>query len=319
MTFIKGMIPWNKDKSTDTQTKNKMSASAIGRHSSNKGKHLTEEHKRKLSNAKIGKKLTEETKTKMSKSRIQYLNSEIGKKQTELLSLNRRGCIISEEVRQKMSLSQTERKLSEDHKKKISKTKKGTVISEETRKKMSISRKGNRNCIGVKQSKEVIESRIKYIQGIPQTIEHRKKISISNIGKKMSTESRKKMSVSRKGKRCGSTHPNWKGGISKLPYCEKWIEELREEVRNKYDRKCFICNKDEKDNITKDGNTRKLSVHHIYYDKQEGCNGKEMELIPLCTSCHMKTNYNTSYWTKHINSLIKYNNIKEYMNNIYIR
>lgn len=84
----------------------------------------------------------------------------------------------------------------------------------------------------------------------------------------------------------GCEHPNWKGGISKLPYCEKWTEEKREEIRNQYNRKCYICAKDEKDNITRTVKQWKLSVHHIDEDKEQGCNGKVWKLVPLCLQHH---------------------------------
>jgi len=84
----------------------------------------------------------------------------------------------------------------------------------------------------------------------------------------------------------GKTHPNWQGGISFEPYCEKFNEKKREEIRNQYGRKCVICGRDEKDNITKTGKQWKLSVHHIDSDKEQGCDGKQWKLAPLCMYCH---------------------------------
>lgn len=107
-------------------------------------------------------------------------------------------------------------------------------------------------------------------------------------------ENRKKMSEARKGipsgrkgipsGRCGEKNPNWRGGISFLPYCPKFNFQKREEIREKYGRKCFLCDKSELEN------GKKLDVHHIDYDKEQGCNGKTFELVPLCTSCHGRTN-----------------------------
>lgn len=85
---------------------------------------------------------------------------------------------------------------------------------------------------------------------------------------------------------CGSNHPNWQGGISFLPYCKKFNKQLRESVREQYGYKCILCGMSEEEN------KRKLSVHHIDYDKEQGCNGKKWELVPLCMSCHIKTNHN---------------------------
>lgn len=94
-------------------------------------------------------------------------------------------------------------------------------------------------------------------------------------------------------KECGCSHvgidnPAWNGGTSFLPYCEQFNEKKREEIRNQYNRKCYLCGKDEKDNITKNNKVHKLSVHHIDEDKEQGCNGKPWKLVPLCMHCHSK-------------------------------
>lgn len=83
---------------------------------------------------------------------------------------------------------------------------------------------------------------------------------------------------------------HWKGGISYLPYCHKFNESKKEEIRNKYNRQCFICGKKEEDNINR------LGVHHVDYNKDQGCNGNKWVLVPLCNSCHMKTNHNRTAW-----------------------
>jgi len=86
----------------------------------------------------------------------------------------------------------------------------------------------------------------------------------------------------------GDKNPNWKNGASFGKYCPKFNNKKKEEIRNEFDRKCFLCGKEEKDNITKSGKVRKLSVHHIDADKEQGCNGKPFKLIPLCLKCHGK-------------------------------
>lgn len=59
-------------------------------------------------------------------------------------------------------------------------------------------------------------------------------------------------------------------------------------MRNEYNRQCYNCGKNEKDNIVKSGKMIKLSIHHVDNDKEQGCNDKEWKLIPLCSSCHSK-------------------------------
>lgn len=86
----------------------------------------------------------------------------------------------------------------------------------------------------------------------------------------------------------GASNPNWRGGRASLPYCPAFTNELREEVREAFGRKCFLCNKPE--------NGRKLSVHHVDYLKSQGCRGHKWGLIPLCTACHARTNVNRWRW-----------------------
>lgn len=140
-------------------------------------------------------------------------------------------------------------------------------------------------------------------RGIPKTEETKRKISISETGKKgLCKENnpnwhkpcpleRKKM-LSEKLR--GENAPNWQGGISRERYCSRFNRLLKEEIRNKFGRKCFLCNKPESENH--DG--LKLPVHHVNYDKEQGCNGKKWELVPLCKTCHSKTNHHREQYRK---------------------
>lgn len=107
--------------------------------------------------------------------------------------------------------------------------------------------------------------------------------------------SKKKMIESLKGKHCGPGNPNWRGGVSFGQYCPKFNSAIKEEVRNKFGRRCFICGKDESIN------KRKLDVHHVDYDKYQGCDGKKWMLVPLCRSCHSKTSGgNREQWNTYL-------------------
>ena len=69
--------------------------------------------------------------------------------------------------------------------------------------------------------------------------------------------------------------------------------EFREYIRDKFNRKCFLCGISEKDCDTR------LAVHHIDYDKSS------LDLnnfVPLCKSCHGKTSSNRAYWKEVINN-----------------
>jgi hypothetical protein len=85
----------------------------------------------------------------------------------------------------------------------------------------------------------------------------------------------------------GEKNWHWRGGHSP-EYCSKFNNEFREYVRNKFDRECFLCGIPE--------NGRRLSVHHIDYNRNSICNGKEWAFVPLCVSCHIKTNNNRWHW-----------------------
>ena len=97
--------------------------------------------------------------------------------------------------------------------------------------------------------------------------------------------------------RSGSNNANWKGGVSQQYYCYKFNNTFKEYIREKFNRTCYICGK------TEDELDRKLAVHHIDYNKSSICNGKEFAFVPLCHSCHAKTNGNRYYW---FNLLINY-------------
>jgi len=84
--------------------------------------------------------------------------------------------------------------------------------------------------------------------------------------------------------RCGPDNNNWRGGISNLPYCFEWTDDLKEYVKERDGDKCQ--NPDGCDN-------KNLAVHHIDYDKQN-CNPSN--LITLCMNCNSKANGNRDFW-----------------------
>ncbi len=82
----------------------------------------------------------------------------------------------------------------------------------------------------------------------------------------------------------GEKNPNWKGGLSFIPYPTTWTPALRRKVKERDNYTCQICrrNKD-----------IKLEVHHIDYVK---ANCTPENLTTLCCSCHKKTNFNRETW-----------------------
>jgi len=88
-------------------------------------------------------------------------------------------------------------------------------------------------------------------------------------------------------RKSGKDAPNWQGGISNLPYPFEFNEKLTESIRERDNHTCQFCGK------TQEEEYRKLSVHHIDYDKD---NLDWNNLITLCTSCNIKANFNREYW-----------------------
>jgi len=134
--------------------------------------------------------------------------------------------------------------------------------SEETRKKMRASLKGRIS--GMKDKKHSRE-----------TCE---RISESQKGKKR-PEHGKRM----KGKK----NPSWNDGSSFLPYSPNFTDELKSFIKNRDNNEC--------QNPYCSYKTKKLTIHHINYDKQ-GCS--QFNLITLCNSCNSKANANRGEWQK---------------------
>ena len=60
--------------------------------------------------------------------------------------------------------------------------------------------------------------------------------------------------------------------------------KLKNKIKGRDENCCQLC-----------GDTKKLEVHHIDYDKN---NNEENNLITLCRKCHGITNYNRGFWTQ---------------------
>lgn len=225
--------------------------------------HISEEVRRKLSEAHKGKHHSEETRRKMSESHKGKVPANVFKKGHPGYN---KGKHLSEE---------TKRKLSEILKGRPSPMR-GKKHSVESRKKMSEAQKRNptRYWLGKKQTEET-----KRKQSEAHTGENH-----HFFGKKLSEEHIKKMSESHIGIQAEEKHPLWKGGISFKPYCYKFNRALKERVRNRDNRTCQLCNAKE--------NGKSYHVHHIHYDK-ENCNP---DLITLCYKCNPKVNFNRDYY-----------------------
>lgn len=87
--------------------------------------------------------------------------------------------------------------------------------------------------------------------------------------------------------RYGKSAPHWQGGKTIQKYHQKFNHQLKESIRKRDNYKCQLCNKE------KEIKNRRLSIHHIDYNKD---NNKRKNLITLCLLCNLKVNFNRDYW-----------------------
>jgi len=114
------------------------------------------------------------------------------------------------------------------------------------------------------------------------------------------SESRKKRSDALRGVMVGEKNPNWRGGTSFAPYCQKFNNEFKERVRAFWGYECGLCSK------SQDENGRKLDVHHVNYRKDACCNEEVTpKFIPLCMTCHQHTLSKREEWEKKLSAIIE--------------
>ena len=119
-----------------------------------------------------------------------------------------------------------------------------------------------------------------------ETIERWK---ITKTGKRSYNEDQKSTQTKNTPKK--ESHPNWQGGIANGEYGHEFNQALKTHVKESYNQTCQLCNATGVD----------LDVHHIDYDKK---NNSAKNLIPLCKTCHGKTNYNREKWQKLFESYV---------------
>lgn len=162
----------------------------------------------------------------------------------------------------------------------------GKIRSEESKAKQGKSNTGKKNPM----------------YGRVHTDEVRIKQSMAAIGRILSKETKTKIiewwtpkrrferSIKMSGLMMGENNHNWRGGISSESYGSEFNDELRDQIRNRDNYICQECG------IMQEDLEYNLDVHHIDYDKT---NNRPENLISLCRSCHMKTNYNREDWIKY--------------------
>ena len=165
----------NKGKKLSEEHKKKISISGRGI----KKNPRSEETKRKLSEANKGKKNgppSEETKRKIGEANKGKKKGAPLEETKRKLSEANKGKKRSEEIKIKMSEAAKGKVFSKEHKRKLSEANKGKKLSEETRRKLSEAHKGRIYPSGFKLSEET-----------------RRKMSEANKGKKLSDEHKRKI------------------------------------------------------------------------------------------------------------------------------
>lgn len=102
----------------------------------------------------------------------------------------------------------------------------------------------------------------------------------SRLGVKLSKKTKGKISKTLKGRFTGKDSPHYVHGQGNFPYPNEFSDTLKTKIRKRDNNKCQKCGKLEKDHF------RKLDIHHIDYNK---FNCDELNLISLCTGCHIRT------------------------------
>lgn len=86
----------------------------------------------------------------------------------------------------------------------------------------------------------------------------------------------------------GPNNYAWNGGTAFEPWGPEFTKALRERVRERDGFSCRLCG------APQDG--KKLSVHHVDYDKH---NNNIDNLVALCNRCHVKTNSSRDNWQRY--------------------
>jgi len=148
----------------------------------------------------------------------------------------------------------------------------GKCHSQETKIKMSESQKIAQNRTGVRDRKSAT------------LIEYNKN---PEVKKKQS----KRMS--------GKNNPSYKDGSSSYPYCFAFNARRKRAVRDFFGGYCLITGMHQNDCL------RKHSVHHVDHDKEQGCNGKPFNLVPMVESHNSKEQRREEEYKTYINNTLR--------------
>lgn len=228
-----------------------------------------------------------ERRKKISETMISFLD---GNKEARQTRRSFTGKTHSKQARKIMSEKAKERE--------YNKKKNGWSHSNETRKKISEAMKTRKITWGDKISASSIGKIITQEQRERSSETLRKYYETHDNpfkGRTHSKETRKIISEKITGMFRGENGPNWRGGITSLPYGPEWTPWLRDEIRQRDGNRCSICGKPREEVL--------LDIHHIDFDKN---NNDPSNLITLCKKHHGRANFKI-YKTHKLHGLIKRN------------
>lgn len=171
----------------------------------------------------------------------------------------------------------------------------------ETIRRMSIASRRPRGPMPEAQKKNLRKANKGRKRGAPSD-EVRRKISVTKTGVGFTEEHRRKISASLQG----IDYVDWTGYVDDNKYCHRFNSKLKKHVRMKYDNRCVVCGMTEEECKLIYGEV--LSVHHVDRNREQGCNGYEWKLIPLCKQCHGKSHFDPM--KSRINYLIETGELK---------
>ena len=204
------------------------------------------------------------------------------------------------------------KKISESH---LGKTTYNKGLTKETSE--SVRRGGEKRAGHTKENDESVRRRAEKMKGRTKENNEGKRRGAEKMTGKEPTQAMIEGRIRQAEKMRGELSAQWQGGISFEPYCYKFNNLFKEEIRNKYNRICFLCSmieEEQKDDLRRRGKTpKRLAVHHVNYNKNCLCDESDCEFVPLCSSCHAKIGFNQEYWEKVIND--KLNNNEVYLYN----
>jgi len=274
--FQKEHIPWNKG--------------VTGYHLP--GKPMTESHKFNLSQAKLGKpnlklrgrKKSEETKEKLRlKARERYKNKG---------NHPRYGCHLSEETKQEIRIGVIEawERKGENY---FSVEGKKALISSSQNRKQSWSEESREQMALIHTKFFIIKEELEWLcKG--QSLSSSQIAKLYNVSTSTVCSKRRELKIPYPDNK-GERNSNWKGGISLLPYPFIFNGVIQGQIRERDNNICKLCGK------LQSLESRKLSVHHIDYNKD---NCQFNNLLTLCRRCNSLVNGNRPFWSNFLPQLI---------------